>query len=115
MKQPCEHIVRNVLPAIRALIAKRLVVDSGLTQVEAARKLGITQAAVSFYLSSKRGKQVLSELSQTEKVHAAVTEVTAQLLAKECNSSVVLTRLCELCVALRSEMLNTTPYINEGV
>jgi predicted transcriptional regulator len=108
MKQPCEHIVRNVLPAIRASIAKRLVVDYGLTQVDAALKLGITQAAVSFYLNSKRGKKVLSDLSQNEKVHAAVTDVTAQLLAKEYDASVVINRFCELCVALRSETLNTT-------
>ena len=81
--QPCEHVVRHVFPAIHALIAKRLVVDCGLMQVEAARKLGITQAAVSFYLNSKRGKHALYEFSQNSKVHAAVTEVTAQLLAKE--------------------------------
>lgn len=104
MKQPCEHVVRHVLPAVRALIAKHLVENYGLSQVEAARKLGITQAAVSFYLNSKRGKHALSEFSQNGRVHAAVTEVTAQLLTNESSSSVILTRLCELCVALRSEM-----------
>jgi predicted transcriptional regulator len=103
MKQPCEHIVRNVLPAIRALIAKSLVIDNGLTQVTAARKLGMTQAAVSFYLGSKRGEQRLDTLASNDKVRTAVTEVTAQLLADTTGTYDVVTRLCELCEALRSE------------
>jgi predicted transcriptional regulator len=103
MKQPCEHIVRNVLPAIRALIAKRLVVDYGLTQVEAARKLGMTQAAVSFYVGSKRGERRIDTLANNETVRATVTEVTAQLLAGTSGADDVVTRLCELCETLRSE------------
>jgi predicted transcriptional regulator len=103
MKQPCEYVVRNVLPAIRALIAKRLVVDNGLTQVEAARKLGMTQAAVSYYVGSKRGGRRLDTLAHNETVRAAVTEVTAQLLTGTSGADEVVSRLCELCEVLRSE------------
>lgn len=103
MRPPCEHAARNVLPAVPALIAKRLVVDHGVPQVEAARKLGLTQAAVSFYVGSQRGGQRLDTLARNDRARTTVTEVTAQLLADPSGTHDVVARLCELCKALRSE------------
>ncbi len=39
-------VVKYVLPAIRALIAKELVEKHGLKQVRAAERMGVTPAAV---------------------------------------------------------------------
>jgi len=58
MKTPCELIVWYVLPAIRREFARVLVKEFNLTQREAARKLGVTESAVSQYLKSKRGKEM---------------------------------------------------------
>jgi len=55
MKTPCEEVIKEVIPTIRALIAKDLCLKYGFTQIEAAKKLGITQAAISQYISLKRG------------------------------------------------------------
>jgi predicted transcriptional regulator len=52
---PCEHIVWNLLPIIRKEIAVCMINNFGLSQKEAAEKLGISPAAVSQYLSGKRG------------------------------------------------------------
>ncbi|MEN6396200.1 MAG: helix-turn-helix domain-containing protein [Methanoregula sp.] len=57
MEAPCQKIVWNVLPAIRAAIAVELV-SCGLSQVEAARMLEIAPSAVSQYLSGKRGYRI---------------------------------------------------------
>ncbi len=54
---PQEIQVRYILPAIRGELARALV-DEGLSQKEAARMLKITEAAISQYLSSKRGNNV---------------------------------------------------------
>ena len=54
MESPCQKIVWDVLPAIRAAIAVELV-KCGVSQVEAARTLQIAPSAVSQYLSGKRG------------------------------------------------------------
>jgi predicted transcriptional regulator len=57
MESPCQRIVWDVLPAIRAAIAVELV-KCGVSQVEAARMLEIAPSAVSQYLSGKRGYRI---------------------------------------------------------
>ena len=55
MKMPFELIVLEYLPAARALIAKKLVENYGLSQKEAAERLGVTQPAISQYKRNVRG------------------------------------------------------------
>ena len=54
MKSPCEMIVWDILPSIRAATAEELV-KRGISQKEVSRMLGITPPAVSQYVSKKRG------------------------------------------------------------
>jgi predicted transcriptional regulator len=63
----CDIMVRKYLPAMRAEMVLRLVRNEGISQSDAARKLGITRAAVSQYLSGKRGdaKVVISHELET--------------------------------------------------
>jgi len=55
MKITCEEAVWYTLPIIRKELARSLIKDCGLSQRKAAEKLGITESAVSQYLSKKRG------------------------------------------------------------
>ncbi len=55
---PEELASKSVIPAIRALVVKRLVEEHGMTQQEAAKLLGVTQPAVSKYLHQKRGAAI---------------------------------------------------------
>lgn len=57
MRPPCEIVVKQVLPAFRALVAKDLIGKYRFSQVAAAKELGTTQAAISQYLCSKRGEK----------------------------------------------------------
>ncbi|MGD1005519.1 MAG: helix-turn-helix domain-containing protein [Methanoregulaceae archaeon] len=55
-----------MLPSMRAEMVSRLINERGLSQSEAARRLGVTRAAISQYISRKRGSsegKVSSELS----------------------------------------------------
>ena len=54
MKTPCELVVGKILPSLRASVVKELSHNHGMKQSEIARRLGITQASVSQYLSSAR-------------------------------------------------------------
>ncbi len=56
---PQEIAVRYILPAIRKELAKRLIEKHKLSQKETAKLLGITEAAVSQYIHSKRAKEVV--------------------------------------------------------
>jgi uncharacterized protein len=61
----CDTMVRNLLPPMRAEMVVRLVQRQGLSQSDAARRLGVTRAAVSQYISRKRGAgevEISSEL-----------------------------------------------------
>lgn len=63
MLQPHEVIAAKLLPTIRARLAQVLLDDYGMKQVEVAKQLGITQAAVSHYKTrSRAGDQELLEL-----------------------------------------------------
>lgn len=52
LRLPEEIVVESVLPTLRALLAEALV-DRGLTQRAVANRLGVTQAAVSRYVSGE--------------------------------------------------------------
>jgi len=54
MKTPCELVVGKILPALRASVVRELSTKYHMKQSEIAKKLGITQASVSQYLSSTR-------------------------------------------------------------
>lgn len=55
MLQPFEVVAAKLLPTIRARLAQVLLDDHKMKQVEVARHLGITQAAVSHYKTMSRG------------------------------------------------------------
>ncbi len=57
LKPPCESVVKEIMPVIRSLVAKELVKNYKMTEVEVARRMGITQAAVSQYIYGKRGRR----------------------------------------------------------
>jgi len=61
----CDALVRHLLPPMRAEMVYRLVQRQGLSQSDAAKRLGVTRAAVSQYMSRKRGAgevQISNEL-----------------------------------------------------
>lgn len=55
IKPPCEIVVQAVIPAIRSEIVRQLFNVHGMKQTEIAEKLGITQPAVSQYITGSRG------------------------------------------------------------
>jgi predicted transcriptional regulator len=96
MKIPCEIIVWKVLPAIRKEFAKKLVEEHGLSQKETADKMGLTEAAISRYISGKRGGEEIFNGVVTEEI----TESVKQLV--EGNGPKVIEETCRICKFLKS-------------
>ena len=94
MEAPCQRIVWDVLPAIRAAIAVELV-RCGVSQVEAARMLEIAPSAVSQYLSGKRGYRIEFE----NEVKQSIEHLAGDL--KKGEKVNLVQRTCEICRQLR--------------
>ncbi|MEM0466015.1 MAG: Fis family transcriptional regulator [Candidatus Thermoplasmatota archaeon] len=95
MKQtPCEYMLWNGLPVIRKEIAESMIQRHGLTQKEAAEKLGITPAAVCQYLSHKRGKIKITDPLVLEEIHRS-----AERIIQNTEVSIV-SETCRICKTL---------------
>ena len=95
MKPPCEVVVKDVLPAIRAMLVKELVERHQLSQVEVARKLGITQPAVSQYMRMLRGAGRASTL--LKKVQVQVRTLANDIASGELKRKQIIERYCIVC------------------
>ena len=51
----CDTLAQRLLPRMRAEMVYRLVSERGISQSEVSKRLGISRAAVSQYMSRKRG------------------------------------------------------------
>jgi predicted transcriptional regulator len=96
MKAPCQEVVWDVLPAIRAAIVRELV-EHGVSQLEAARLLNLAPSAVSQYLSRKRGYRIEFD----DAVMVLIDRLADDLLAGRVTDLVG--RICEICRNLRDE------------
>ncbi len=92
MKAPCELSVWYILPLIRGEVARRLVEGHGMTQAKAARRLSITDAAVSQYISGKRGRRDLRLAD-----YDGMLDTSAARIAKTKSEATVQREICILC------------------
>ncbi len=56
----CDEMARKILPCMRAELVYRLVYERGVSQIDVAKRLGVSRAAISQYLSKKRGASSLT-------------------------------------------------------
>jgi len=96
---PEELASKSVIPAIRALIVKRLVEDHGMTQQEAAKLLGVTQPAVSKYLHEKRGAAI--RLTGIREIDQATTEIAEMVSTQKAQPIEVMSRIEAACEYVR--------------
>ena len=96
MKSPCEEIVWDVLPSIRAAIAEELI-KRGISQKEVSKMLGITPPAVSQYVSKKRGYNI----EFREDIREGIGKLADDLIEKKVDD--LAKRICEICRLLQDD------------
>jgi len=83
----CE-VMAKLLPSLRAAVAKELRRRYGFSQDDIAKRLGVTQGAVSQYLKKRRGKEIT-----TVEVKRAIREI-ADAIAKGSDFD---SEVCKIC------------------
>ena len=96
VKTPCQQIVWDVLPAIRAALAAELV-KNGVSRQEVARLLDTAPSAVSQYLSGKRGYRIVFE----EPVQRSIEELARDIKAGRVTD--ITGRICAICRDIRDD------------
>jgi predicted transcriptional regulator len=107
IRTPCEYIVWNGLPIIRRDLAKALTHKYGLTQKDTAEKLGISCAAVSQYLSGKRGKKEITDIEILNEI-----EISAEKILTSENDITIpeICRLCKILISKKAFSFKTKEY-----
>ena len=99
MINPYEIVYKSALPALRAMVAKRLREEYDLTQQQVAERLGITQASVSNYARKARGVMVNFETDPT--VAKAADKIAMALADAKPDKLKALTIMTDVCDYVR--------------
>lgn len=99
MKTPCETIVWSIVPLIKKEIAKNLVKESGLSQREVAFKLDTTEAAISRYMSGKRGVLELTDNKILNEIKKSSLKISKE------NGNTAVNEICKICKLIREKNL----------
>jgi predicted transcriptional regulator len=102
MLLPAEIETKTSVPALRALVAKRLINEYNFSQKDTAKLIGVTQAAISNYLRGTRGN--LTSLGDDERIQNIVAEITTMMIEKHELSDIIL-KFNEACSIIRGNRM----------
>jgi predicted transcriptional regulator len=102
MKVACEYVIKEFLPGIKSIMAKKMIEDYNLSQIQTAKLLEVTQPAVSQYKRHLRGKKV-SALMEDPNIIAFIDEFTRKLVNKEVSSNEAGKEFCLICRELQEK------------
>lgn len=106
MLLPSEIESKLLIPAIRAILSKEMVIEKGLKEEEVARMLGITQAAVSNYLRGTRGdNELISKLMSLSEIMSMIKEISDDLSTNRAYTAKTLSKFIGLCNYMRYSLI----------
>ena len=105
MLMPCETIMKEFLPAVRAGVAKDLSSNHGFTQINIASKLGITQASVSKYLTGDYTDKIKS-LEDNSEIKKIVSNISSSIVSNQMGKKQMVETVCMLCEQFFDEEWN---------
>jgi predicted transcriptional regulator len=82
-------------------MAKQLISKHGLTQEEVACKMGITQSAVSQYMTSKRATRGNQLGINYPLVESMAHEAADKIANNQMKADEIITYFCELCTTMK--------------
>ncbi|MFL6490099.1 MAG: transcriptional regulator, partial [Nitrososphaera sp.] len=106
MLLPSEIEAKSLIPAVRAILAKKLIEEYSLKEEDVAKDLGITQAAVSNYVRGTRGDiELISKLESVREVMRMIDDIAKDLSTNKAYSPSTLAKFVGLCNYMRYTLI----------
>jgi predicted transcriptional regulator len=92
-------------------MARQIVEKHGLKEQEAAKLLGLSQSAVSRYMSKERGN--LLSLEGSADILSLIDQMVVTLIKEPANKAQILSLFCQTCQAVRQKGIMCPPCQRE--
>ena len=102
MLLPSEIEAKSLIPAIRSILAQKLVKEYCLKEEDVAKVLGVTQAAVSNYVRGTRGDtQLVAKLESVLEVTRMIEDIARDLASNKAYTPSTMAKFVQLCNYMR--------------
>ncbi len=106
MLLPAEIESKTLIPALRAILAKKLAEDHKIGEDEISKMLGVTQAAISNYIRGTRGDpSLIAKLLNEERVSEMIDDLCFNLSSDMAYTPSSLSKFIGLCNYIKSSLL----------
>jgi uncharacterized protein len=106
MLLPSEIEAKSLIPAIRAILAKKLVNEYEMKEEIVAKVLGVTQAAISNYLRGTRGDiELMNKLTSVMEVMRMTDDIARDLASDKAYTPNTMAKFVELCNYMRRTLI----------
>jgi hypothetical protein len=106
MLLPSEIEAKSLIPAVRAILANKLIKEYSLKEEDVAKVLGITQAAVSNYVRGTRGDlELISKLESVREVMRMIDDIARDLSTNRAYTPSTLAKFIGLCNYMRYTLI----------
>ena len=106
MLLPAEIESKSLIPALRAILAKRLARSHQIREDEISKMLGVTQAAISNYIRGTRGDpRLIDKLLANKQVAKMIDDLGDDLASDMAYTPLSLSKFIGLCNYIKSSLL----------
>ena len=106
MLLPAEIESKTLIPALRAILAKKLAEEHDIREDEISKMLGVTQAAISNYIRGTRGDpSLIAKLLAENQVAQLIDELCEHLSSDLAYTPSSLSKFIGLCNYIKSSLL----------
>ncbi len=106
MLLPAEIESKTMIPALRAILARKLADQHKIREDEISKMLGVTQAAVSNYIRGTRGDpKLISQLSSQKQIVEMIDEISENLASNKAYTPASLSKFIGICNYIKTSLL----------
>jgi predicted transcriptional regulator len=106
MLLPAEIESKTMIPALRAILAKKLADQHKIREDEISKMLGVTQAAVSNYIRGTRGDpKLILQLSSQKQIVEMIDEISENLASNKAYTPASLSKFIGICNYIKTSLL----------